>query len=283
MRAKVAGVLCALAGVGVMVAGAGPAGAETADRIPAIGASTKAVDACAASFPADAFAKVASVADVAPGQPVAVDVTWRPAWYSGDTVDVLGCVAANGRFVDGSVERGVDTGTGLWVHKFAVPADAAKDIAVCQAAVVFSTGADGAATATRSDPDCFTVTAASTGEATPAPEAANPSGGAGKETAVTAPTPPPVAAAPAKAPAAASAPAASAPAGSAPRTAAAAPASQPAPAATALPKTQLPHTGAAERLLVAAAGIMLAVGGWAVGFGAGRRRTVAAAIRSTLQ
>ena len=272
MRAKVAGVLCALAGVGVMVAGAGPAGAETEDRIPVVGASTKAVDACAASFPADAFAKVASVADVTPGQPVAVDVTWRPAWYSGDTVDVLGCVAANGRFVDGSVARGVDTSTGLWVHKFAVPANAAKDIAVCQAAVVFSE-----AKATRSDPDCFTVTAASTGEATPAPEAANPSAGAGKETAVTAPAPPPVAAA---------APAATTPA---PRTAAAAPAPKPATAATAataatgVPTTQLPHTGAAERLLVAVAGIMLAFGGWALGFGAGRRRTFASAIRSTLQ
>ena len=272
MRGKVAGVLCALAGVGVMVAGVGPAGAEAEDRIPAIGASTKPVDACAASFPADAFAKVASVADVAPGQPVAVDVTWRPAWYTGDTVDVLGCVAANGRFVDGSVERGVDTSTGLWVHKFAVPADAAKDVAVCQAAVVFSGDK-----ATRSDPDCFTVTAASKSEAAPAPESANPSPGAGKETAVTAPTPPPAAAAPpTKAPAAATAPA--------PRTAAAAPATpKPATASTGVPATQLPHTGAAERLLVAAAGILLAFGGWALGFGAGRRRTAAVVIRSTLQ
>jgi hypothetical protein len=280
-RAKVAGVLCALAGVGVMVAGVGPAGAEAEDRIPAIGAATKAVDACTASFPADAFAKVASVAEVAPGQPVAVDVTWRPAWYSADTVDVLGCVAANGRFVAGSVERGVDTGTGLWVHKFAVPADAAKDIAVCQAAVVFSTGSDGNPTATRSDPDCFTVTAASTSEAAPAAESADPGAGAGKETAVTAPTPPPVAAMPPKAAATNAAPAAAAT--PAPRTAAAAPAPKPATAAAAVPPTQLPHTGAAERLLVAAAGILLAIGGWAVGFGAGRRRTVAAAIRSTLQ
>lgn len=280
MRAKVAGVLCALAGVGVMVAGVGPAGAETEDRIPAIGASTKPVDACEASFPADTFAKVASVADVAPGQPVAVDVTWRPAWYSGDTVDVLGCVAANGRFVTGSVERGVDTSSGLWVHKFAVPANAAKDVAVCQAAVVFSTGADGAPTATRSDPDCFTVTAASAGEAAPAPASATPpSAGVGKETTAAAPTPPPVAAAPpTRAAAADSAPAVAAPA---PRTAAAAPAPKPG-ATAAAPKTQLPHTGAAERLLVAVAGILLAVGGWAVGFGAGRRRMAAAAVRSAL-
>ncbi len=215
---------------------------------------------------------------MAAGQPVAVDVTWRPAWYSGDTVDVLGCVAANGRFVDGSVERGVDNTTGLWVHKFAVPADAAKDVVVCQAAAVFSTAADGAATATRSDPDCFTVTAASAGEATPAPESATPTAGAGKETTMAAPTPPPVAAAPpakAAATAAAGAPA--------PRTAAAATAApKPATATAAVPTTQLPHTGAAERLLVAVAGILLAVGGWALGFGAGRRR-MAAAVRSTLQ
>jgi hypothetical protein len=275
MRGKAAGVLCALACVGVVAAGAGPAGAETEDRVPAIGASTNAVDACAASFPADAFAKVASVADVAAGQPVAVDVTWRPAWFSGEKVDVLGCVATNGHFLDGTVERGIDTSSGLWVHKFAVPANAAKDAVLCQAAVVIGSGADDAPKATRSDPDCFTVTTAAT--AAPAPAASTPA--PLKETAAAAPAP---AAAPKPAPTTAPTRAAAAAGAPASRSAAAAaPAPKPA-AGTTAPTTQLPHTGAAERLLVAAAGVLLALGGWALGFGSGTRQATSTAARSLL-
>ncbi|MCA1844435.1 MAG: LPXTG cell wall anchor domain-containing protein, partial [Actinobacteria bacterium] len=205
---------------------------------------------------------------MAPGQGMAVDVTWRPAWHQGDKVDVLGCVAANGRFVDGTVERGVDN-NGLWVHKFAVPASAAKDVLVCQAALVIGPGADGKPQAERSDPDCFTVTAAAA-KAEPAPAAASPAPGAGlgKETTAEA-TPSAAAPAPTRtASAAGTAPAPAAPKAPAPtRVAAAAPAT---PAAPKVPATQLPHTGAAERLLVALGGALLVAGGWGLGLG-GRR------------
>jgi len=244
-------------GIVLLTAGAvaaGPAGAATEEeRIPAIGPSTVATDACAASFAATAFDKSASEGTVAPGQAVAVDVTWRPAWHPGDSVDVLGCVAANGHFVGGTVERGV-ANNGLWVHKFAVPSDAANDVRVCQAAIVIGPGAGGAPQAERSDADCFTVAAAAV-KAEPAPAAANPAPAAsvGKETA----TP----AAPATSPPARGAASAeeAAPVNSTPRVAAAAP--KP-------PATQLPHTGARERALVLLAGILLIAGGWA--FGAGR-------------
>src|ERR1044072_6173852 len=109
-----------------------------------------------ASFPAPAFDKASAEGTVAPGQPVAVDVVWRAAWHSGDNVDVLGCVAANGRFVAATVERGVSN-NGLWVHRFAVPADAANDARVCQAAVVIGPGASGAPQAERTDPGRLTV------------------------------------------------------------------------------------------------------------------------------
>jgi len=237
--------------------GAGSAAAATEEeRIPAIGPSTVATDACMASFPAQAFDKASPEGTVAPGQPVAVDVVWRTAWHPGDNVDVLGCVAANGRFVAGTVERGV-ANSGLWVHKFAVPANAANDARVCAAAIVIGPGAGGAPQAERTDPDCFTVAAAAV-KAEPAPAAADPApaGGIGKETATAA------------APAAASAPQArtaasatpAAPANPAPRAAAAA-----APAKA--PATQLPHTGARERALVLLAGILLMVGGWTFGLG----------------
>jgi len=261
MRRKAAGVLCAL-GTVLLTAGAvaaGPAGAATEEEhIPALGPSTVATDACTDSFPANAFDKAAPEGTVAPGQPVAVDVTWRTAWHPGDNVDVLGCVAANGRFVAGTVERGV-ANNGLWVHKFAVPANAANDIRVCEAAVVIGPGASGAPQAERTDPDCFTVAAAPV-KAEPAPAAANPAPAAtaGKETATpAAPSTPAPANAPA--PAKTAAPAAqAAPANPAPRVAAAA-----APAKA--PATQLPHTGARERALVLLAGILLIVGGWALG------------------
>jgi LPXTG-motif cell wall-anchored protein len=223
--------------------GAVPAGAATEEeRIPAI-YNTPAPEACAASFPAGAFDKAASEATVAPGQPVAVDVTWRPAWHSGDNVDVLGCIAANGRFVEGTVERGV-ANNGSWVHKFAVPANAANDVRVCHAAMVIGPGAGDAPQAERTDADCFTVAAAAV-KAAPAPAAANPApaGDVGKETVTPA------------APAAAAAKAA-------PRVAAEA-------AAPKAPATSLPHTGARDRTLVLLAGILLIAGGWA--FGLGRR------------
>ena len=262
MCRKAAGVLCALGAVllTVGVAAAVPAGAATEEeRIPAIGASTPAAEACTASFPAGAFDKAADEATVAPGQPMAVDVRWRTGWHSGDQVDVLGCVAANGRFVAGAVERGV-ANNGLWVHRFTVPADAANDIHVCEAAVVIGPGADGVPQAERADPACFTVAAAAV-KAEPAPAAANPAPAAtvGKET--TTPTTP--------------AAAASTPARTPGRTAAAveqaAPAAAPgsAPAAPGLeaPATPLPHTGARERLLVLLAGVLLMVGGLAFGLG----------------
>ena len=253
MCRKAAGVLCALGAVllTVGVAAAGPAGAATEEeRIPAIGASTPAAEACTASFPAGAFDKAADEATVAPGQPIAVDITWRPAWHSGDQVDVLGCVAANGRFVAGAVERGV-ANSGLWVHRFTVPADAANDIRVCEAAVVIGPGAGGVPQAERTDPDCFTVAAAAV-KAEPAPAAANPAPAAtvGKET--TTPTAPA---------AAASAPTRTAAAESPAQTDASA---APAPQA---PATPLPHTGARERFLVLLAGVLLIVGGWAFGVG----------------
>jgi len=265
MRRKAAGVLCAL-GVGLLTAavGAGSAGAATEEeRIPAIGSSTVATDACTASFPAGAFDKAAPEGTVAPGQPVAIDVTWRTAWHSGDNVDVLGCVAANGRFVDGTVERGVGN-NGLWVHKFAVPANAANDVRVCEAAVVIGPGTGGARQAERTDPDCFTVAAAAV-KAEPEPAAANPAPAAsvGKETAT--PAAPATSAAPVTAPGPAKTAASgaqAAPANPAPRVAAAA-----APAKA--PATQLPHTGARDRALVLLAGVLLMVGGWA--FGVGRR------------
>jgi hypothetical protein len=253
MRRKAAGVLYAVGAVllSTGVAAARPAGAATdEERIPALGASTPATEACMASFPTGAFDKAADEGTVAPGQPIAVDVTWRTAWHQADQVDVLGCVAANGRFVGGTVERGV-ANEGLWVHRFAVPADAANDIRVCEAAVVTGPGAGGVPQAERTDPDCFTVAAAAV-KAVPAPAAANPAPAAmvGKET-----TTPTMAVAPAPT-----------------RTAAAA--EQPAPASPApkAPATQLPHTGARERLLVLLAGVLLIVGGWGLALG-----------RSTLQ
>jgi LPXTG-motif cell wall-anchored protein len=237
---------------------AAPAGAATEEeRIPAIGPSTVATDACAASFPADAFDKAAPEGTVAPGQPVAIDVTWRPAWHSGDNVDLLGCVAANGHFVGGTVERGV-ANNGLWVHKFAVPGNAANDVRVCHAAIVIGPGAGDTPQAERTDADCFTV-AAVAAKAEPAPAAANPApaGDVGKETAT--PAAPAAAAPPTRTAASAAQPA---PANPTPRVAAAAQAPK-------APATNLPHTGARDRALVLVAGILLMVGGWA--FGLGRR------------
>lgn len=280
MLGKAAGALCALGLVGVVAAGAGPAAAATGDRVPAIGPSTNAVDACAASFAVDAFAKAASEADVAAAQPVAVDVTWRRAWYSGEKLDVLGCVAANGRFVDGVVERGIDNRSGLWVHKFSVPANAAEGVVVCEAAVVSGATGDGSTQATRMEPDCFTVTAATAAEAVPAQDAATPKASAGKETTVASGTQP-VAPAPSRTAAAVDGPvAAGADPKAGPTTAAAKPAASAASAAprpatgaaATVPTTQLPHTGAAQRRLVAGGGALLALGGWALTFGATTRR-----------
>ena len=257
MRRKAGGVLCALGAVLLVAAAAGPAGAATEEeRIPVI-SNMPATEACTASFPAGAFDKAASEAAVAPGQPVAVDVTWRPAWHQGDKVDVLGCVAANGHFVAGTIERAVSN-NGLWVHKFAVPADAANDARVCEAGIVIGPGADGAPQAERSDAACFTVAAAAAKPA-PAPAAANPAPAAavGKETST-----PAAPAAAEKAPPAAAEKAA--PAAPTPRVAAAAPAPVAAPKP---PTTQLPHTGARERVLVLLAGILLIVGGWALAVG----------------
>jgi LPXTG-motif cell wall-anchored protein len=262
MRRKVAGVLCALGTVvfaGAAV-GAGPAGAATdEERIPAIGPATVPADACAASFPAGAFDTAKPEGSVAPGQAMAVDIRWRTAWHPGDAVDVLGCVAANGHFVGGTVERGV-TNNGLWVHKFAVPANAANAAVVCEASLVIGPGASGAPEAERSDPDCFTVTAAAA-QAEPAPAAANP-GPAATEGKATTPT----SAAGAPAP-----PTRSASAVPTPPAAAAAPASAPstasvvaAPKPGAAPTTQLPHTGARDRMLLLLAGVLLIVGGWAL-------------------
>ena len=253
MRRKAAGVLCALGAVVLTVGtfGAGPAGAADEERIPAIGPSTSATDACAGSFTGGAFDKAASEGSVAPGQAVAVDVTWRPAWHT-DKVDVLGCVAANGHFVAGTIERGVDN-SGLWVHKFAVPENAANDATVCAAAVVIGPAASGAPEAERTDADCFTVTAAAV-KAEPAPAAANPGPAETVGKATTTPTT--RAASPAASPAA---PPAST------RSAAAAPTpAMPATSAAAAPTTQLPHTGARERMLVLLAGVLLIIGGWAL-------------------
>ena len=250
MRRKAAGVLCALGAV-LLTAGvvaAGPAGAATEEeRIPAIGASTPAAEACTASFPAGTFDKAVSEATVAPGQQVAVDITWRTAWHQGDKVDVLECVSANGRFVAGTIERGV-ANDGLWVHKFAVPASAGNDVRVCEAGVVIGPGASGAPQAERTDPDCFTVAAAAV-KAEPAPAAADPAPAAavGKET--TTPATPAAAAAP-------------------PRTAAAAEqAGAPASHAAQVPATNLPHTGARDRALALLAGVLLIFGGWALAVG----------------
>jgi len=263
MRRKAAGVLCAL-GTVLLTAGAvtaGPAGAATEEeRIPAIGPSTVATEACTASFPAGAFDKAAPEGTVAPGQPVAVDVTWRTAWHSGDNVDVLGCVAANGRFVAGSVERGV-ANNGLWVYKFAVPANAANDIRVCEAAVVIGPGAGGAPQAERTDAACFTV-AAVAAKAEPAPAAAPAPPAAPMKETTTPAAPPP---APTRTAAAAKK---ASPAAPAPLVAAAADAPK-------APAEQLPHTGARERLLVLLSGILLIVGGWALALGARPRRAIA--------
>ena len=254
MRRKAAGVLCALGAVVLTIGtfGAGPAGAADEDRIPAIGPSTSATDACAGSFTAGAFDKAASEGNVAPGQAVDVDVRWRTAWHTADKVDVLGCVAANGHFVSGTIERGVDN-SGLWVHKFAVPDNAANDATICAAAVVIGPAPSGAPQAERTDADCFQVTAAA-GKAEPAPAAAEPGPAATEGKATTTPT----------------APAAPPPAT---RSAAsvAAPTAPTAPAAPAAPTTQLPHTGARERMLVLLAGVLLVVGGSAFGLGATRR------------
>jgi len=267
MRRKAAGVLCALGAVVLAVGtfGAVPAGAADEERIPAVGPSTSATDACAGSFTGGAFDKAASEGNVAPGQAVAVDVTWRTAWHT-DKVDVLGCVAANGHFVAGTIERGVDN-TGLWVHKFAVPDNAANDATVCEAAVVIGPAAGGAPQAERTDPDCFKVTAAAV-KAEPASAAADPGPAATEGKSTTTPTAP--AASPAPTTSAGAAPArsaAAAPTGStAPaRAAAAAPTpAAPVTSAAAAPTTQLPHTGARERMLVLLAGVLLIVGGWAL-------------------
>jgi|GEM_PF-4091133 len=259
MRGKVVGVFCA--GLAVVVAGAGSAGAAAEDRIPAVGASTSAAESCAASFPPDALTRAASEATVAPGQPIAVDVTWRPAWHSSDRVDVLGCVAANATFVDGTVERGI-ANRGLWVHKFAVPLTAAEHILVCEAAIVMGPGANGAPQAERTDPDCFTVGA--TAEKAPsAPAPATPDAGTAQaKDPIAAPraapsSPPPVAV-----------PAVSTP----PRTAAAAPSAPTNPGVTtAKPASQLPHTGTRDDSLALLAGILLVVGGSGIVAGAKSR------------
>jgi hypothetical protein len=263
--------MCAFAWV-VVVGNAGPAtAANEEERIPAIGGSTSPVDSCAASFPPDAFAKAASVGAVAPGQSVAVDVSWRPAWHPGERVDILGCVAANGRFVAGSrLTQGVEN-TGLHVHTFVVPANAANDILICEAAVIVGPGGSGAVEAERTDPDCFTVASA----AEPAPAAASdPAKG---QAAVNGP---PAAAPVQQSTAASSGKPAAVPAPT--RTAAAA---DPAPAATAppaVPASSLPHTGARERALMVLAGTLLALGGCAVATGA-RRAPVPCAIPSALE
>jgi LPXTG-motif cell wall-anchored protein len=244
MRRKAAGVLCALGAAVLTVGtfGAGPAGAADDERIPAIGPSTAATDACAGSFTGGAFDKATSEGKVAPGQAVAVDVRWRTAWHT-DKVDVLGCVAADGHFVAGTIERGVDN-SGLWVHKFAVPENAANDATVCEAAVVIGPAAGGAPQAERTDPDCFEVTAAAV-KAEPAPASANP-GPAVEGKATTTPTAPAASPAPARSAAAAPTPAV------------------PATSTGAAPTTQLPHTGTRERTLVLLAGILLIIGGWAL-------------------
>jgi hypothetical protein len=270
----VAGVMCAVASV-VMAATPGVAVAETEDRIPALEAGTSAADACNAAFPNDAFAHAPSEGTVTPGQRFSVDVTWRTAWHEESTVDVVGCVASDGRFdPDGStLARGVEN-NGLYVHHFTVPEGSANDATICEAAVIIGRAHGGALGAERSGPDCFTVAASSRTAAGAEPAAA-----------VSEPTTTPGEDAPAArhGPPAAQSQAGVGWAGQAqpqtPSVMAGATTSTPsaappalAPSAPAARPAELGRTGARDRILVLVAGLMFILGGLTIGVGRPDRR-----------
>jgi hypothetical protein len=273
MRLVFAGVMCAVASVFIEITPAvGATGAE--DRIPALEAGTSAVDVCTAAFAEDAFGKTPSEGTVVPGQRFSVDVTWRTAWHEDPTVDVVGCVASNGRFAaaGSTLARGVEN-NGLYVHQFTVPEDSAKDATICEAAVIVGQAHGGDVQAERSGPDCFTVATASRAAA-----GIQPAAGASKQTTAPSEGGPPAAQGSPEAPSGADGanaaqahsqaspvvpPSTTEPPSAAPQA--------PAPSTSAARPAELGRTGRGDRILTALAGLMFVLGGFTIGLGASQR------------
>src|SRR5579884_1729038 len=131
------------------------------DAVPKIDPTASAADTCDAVFGHDAGTQPRSMGAVAPEQSIAEDVTWKANWKPGSTVEVVGCGAVDGKFLNelSTIQPAKPNG-GLFVHTFAVPKDVANGATVCERGVVLGESATGAAQAERTDADCYTVAGA---------------------------------------------------------------------------------------------------------------------------
>jgi len=241
----------------VGVAG-GAASAAPGGSVPVLKPGLSNTGSCTAVFgKPDGMAGAPSGGDIRPGGPVSVDVVWGSGWESAGTVEVLGCTALDGTFVDRLSTRVPRAdNNGRFVHTFTVPAEAAPGARLCQQGAVIGLSATRQPQIERVDARCFTVAAPDPAAVPPAPMAAatNPTttsttghGESRTAAAVSEPEPGPAAAAPPEAPA---------------------PVQAQAPAAS-----NLPRTGAADRLTTVAAGLLLVLGGGAIALGRSRRRS----------
>lgn len=244
LNAAVVGLIMGSALVG---GGMGSAAAETA---PDLSAALAADQACHAVFTASAFEGFSPSKRAGAGEPVGVDITWQQGNFSGQALQVVGCVSQNGKLVDRLATRlgGVEN-DGSHRRAFVVPADAGPGATVCHRAAVVGETPAGAPNVFRTGPTCYEVTA----EPTPS------SSGSKLSEIKTVP----------------GSEVKDSPAMVAGKTETRAPDAAPASAEMTTPAipAALPRTGSAERMLVFAAGVFICLGGFAAMFGARRRLT----------
>lgn len=238
--------------------------------VPAAGAATSTED-CVAAFGNAPFSDGPTEGRVGPGEALSLDVAWGSSFEKGSPVDVLACAALDNVFLDVASTRVSGDNQGLFVHRFAVPADAPAGARLCEAAVVTGRSATGQPRAERIAAECLQV--ATPGAALKAVVAVLPA-----PAAPPGPVPPAAPAVPAPTTPAPTTPA-SAAAAPAPRIAASFPAGSPV-SATAQAEVapvqrgsehgvvrSMPRTGTHSRLALALAGMLLLAGGFGVALG----------------
>ncbi|HVW32939.1 MAG TPA: hypothetical protein VHL53_10405 [Acidimicrobiia bacterium] len=207
-------------------------------------------------------------ARVAPGQDIRLRLTWDRTKFSGDQLDrVLDCVRLKGGLdPDMSNEQQPADNSGTFDYRLHVPEDIRPGCDICAEGFVAGAAAGGSGPLQlRSERHCFM----SGPPVPPGPPATSPPPPPGPP--VTQPPPPETAAAPPRPPA-------EVPPPSIPTEVGGITASQPgsnptgSPAPEVAPAAELPRTGAPSRTGTAAGGLGLALGGFAVMGGAGRKR-----------
>jgi hypothetical protein len=259
----VSAVLLVSLGLAALGSTPGTAGAVVAGRVEA--------ESLCRDTLGDTGPQLRPASDAAPGQVVAVGVTWRKEAWSGDRLaEIVTCASVDGRLApELTTWEASPENDGEATVSLTMPEDLVGSV-VCQQTLLVGV-ANGEPSTGKANPFCFRIVPQGGAPAAPVAPAAVPGPREAAPAATPKETPKEEASAPPASPAP-PAPEAAKVLGEAltkPPSPAAAPdsaAGQPSP-------TGLPHTGAAERSWTAAAGMLLALGGLAVALGAPTARS----------